>query len=188
MGKGQEAIGKRQEAAIDNWAWGISLWLAAYGLQLSSQATFPPSFSFGLKIAGFVYPLMYNMKISFLAVLVLIISCKKHTAEEKHHIPVATIIIHSPVAGAVYHLGDSVSVQALAVSSDNLHGYDVFITKANDTTTYFFQHIHEHNDSATIDVKWKAAIASPAELEAHVTVYLDHALNTEKKKVGFKVQ
>ena len=117
------------------------------------------------------------------------ISCKKYDAEgEEHHIPVASIVINSPVAGAVYQVGDSVSILATAISTDNLHGYDVFITRANDPTAIFFEHIHEHTSTVIINRKWKAAITGPADLEAHITVYLDHNLNTAKKKVGFRVQ
>lgn len=99
----------------------------------------------------------------------------------------ASIIINSPVAGEVYQAGDGIAIQAIAISSEDLHGYDVFITKANDTTSYFFTHIHDHNDTVVINQNWKSTVPVP-ELEVNVTIYLDHELHALKKKVAFKIQ
>jgi len=131
------------------------------------------------------------MRINLLVLIfatVVVASCKKHVTEDDHHIPVATIEIISPAAGANYHRGDNVMIQARAVSTEQLHGYDIFISKANDTTTYFFEHIHDHNDTVMINAVWLASITAPADLEANITIYLDHELHTAKKKVAFKVE
>ena len=102
-------------------------------------------------------------------------------------IPTATITFSSPLAGSVFNNGDSINIKAVAVSTDVLHGYDVAIHKAGDTTSYFFVHIHDHNATLAIDQKWKNTFTTANDMEAEVTLYLDHDGHTKKGKVAFKV-
>jgi hypothetical protein len=113
------------------------------------------------------------------------------TACSKHHgdltLPDATINFSEPLPGSSYNGGDSISIKGVAISAVIMHGYDIAIKKANDTTTYFFMHIHDHNDTLVINQKWKNTLTGASSLEAQVTVYLDHDGHTVTKKVGFAV-
>ena len=84
--------------------------------------------------------------------------------------------------------GDSVQIRAIAVSSEVIHGYEIEIGKANDTVTCYTCHIHDHNDTIYIDHKWLNDQLQPAEMEARITITLDHDGHTVTKKVGFQVQ
>ena len=104
-------------------------------------------------------------------------------------IPVATINVFSPIEGSVLSINDSVSIKAQAVSNAPLHGYDLIIKQANDTTTYLFTHFHDHEgDTINIDQKWKGALQAPVNLEAVITVYLDHELHTKSEKLHFRIE
>jgi hypothetical protein len=108
---------------------------------------------------------------------------------EEEIIPVATINIFSPTSGSILPLNDSLSIRAQAISNAPLHGYDLVIRKANDTTVYLFSHVHDHEgDTITIDQKWKGLLQGPANLEAEITVYLDHELHKKSEKVSFRVE
>lgn len=134
--------------------------------------------------------LLYLLAITFIAVLV---SCtSRHGVEEPkgENIPVATITFSLPTPGTVFSNGDTVTIKATAISTANIHGYDIAIHKAGDaTSTHYFNHIHDHNDTLTINEKLKITIPQlPADLEATVTLVLDHDGHTKKGKVAFRVQ
>ena len=115
-------------------------------------------------------------------------ACTKHNGDIADHIPVATLTILKPLEGSVFNIGDSISIQAIAISSETIHGYDVMVKKANDTTTYFSTHIHDHNDTLLIDQKWKAAAGKGTSFEAVITLELDHDGHTLTRRVGFSVK
>jgi hypothetical protein len=117
-----------------------------------------------------------------------LISCTKHRGDVEQNIPVYTISFSSPTTSSVYRNGDSVAIQAIGISSETVHGYDVIIKKPNDTTKIFFKHVHDHNDTLVINQKWKNNMTAATNLEAQVILYLDHDGHTGTKKTGFKVQ
>jgi hypothetical protein len=119
-----------------------------------------------------------------------IFACTKHAGDmEEETIPTATFILSSPVEGTLYQRGDSILIQGLAISTDEIHGYDISIKDAADTSvTYFANHIHDHNDTISINQKWKNTLAASANLQVEVTLTLDHHGHTSSKKVGVKTQ
>ena len=83
---------------------------------------------------------------------------------------------------------DSVTIKSTAISTQTIHGYDIAIERTNDTTTYFFQHIHDFNDTLVINKKWKGELKTGTDIEAVVTLYLDYEGHTKTQKLAFKVQ
>lgn len=120
--------------------------------------------------------------------LIALTACTKHKGDTAAGaIPVATLVFSSPTAGGSYTLGDSVLISGSAISTGLMHGYDIAVHKAGDTATkYFFVHIHDHNDTLLISQKWKNTVPNGANLEAEVTLYLDHDGHTKSGKVGFR--
>jgi hypothetical protein len=117
-----------------------------------------------------------------------LLSCSKHNGDIEENIPSASIMVANPVANAVYNNNDSVNIQAVAISSAVIHGYDVTIKRPNDTTVLFFNHVHDHNDTLYISQKWKNTTNEVADFEAQVSLDLDHEGHTSTKKVRFKMQ
>lgn len=103
-----------------------------------------------------------------------------------HQPPVASIAFSSPAEGTVYRNGDTVTIEAVAVSTEDFHGYTVSITKAGDTATYFLQEVHAHNDTLAIRHQWKDTLTAPANLEARITLVVDHDGNTLTGKAGIR--
>jgi hypothetical protein len=134
-----------------------------------------------------------SIVIPFIAVLCLLfVSCDKNDSEPEapEALPLATIKFSSPSPNTVYNNGDSIAITATAISTESIHGYDLAIRNAGDTTSsLYFIHIHDHNDTIYINEKWKSAVASlPANLNAEIVIYVDHNGHTQKEKVGFRVQ
>ena len=127
------------------------------------------------------------MRILFLLLLITC-ACTKHKGDIADHIPVAALTILQPLEGSVFNIGDSIRIQAIAISSETIHGYDVMVKKANDTTTYFSTHIHDHNDTLLIDQKWKASAGKATSFEAVITLELDHDGHTLTRRAGFSVK
>ena len=103
-------------------------------------------------------------------------------------IPVATISFQAPKADSTYTKGDSINIRATAISTENLHGYDLALYDANTGANLYFIHIHDHNDTIQINEKWKSELSSPPNIVTEVTVYLDHLNHTKKERVGFKLR
>jgi hypothetical protein len=130
----------------------------------------------------------FSLILFFIITLVLLISCTKHKGDIEENLPVAIINFESPTLSSVYSNGDSVTIKGTAISTATMHGYDIIIRKVNDTTTVFFKHIHDHNDTLSINQKWKNNVSVAATMEAQVVLYLDHEGHTGTKKAYFKVQ
>lgn len=118
---------------------------------------------------------------------VLFTACTKHKDDVENTAPTATIQFESPTQGAFYNSGDSVLIKGTATYATTMHGYDLIIRKASDTTKLYFQHFHDHQATITINTKWKADVSN-TNLLAEVVVYLDHDGHTDSKKVGFSVR
>lgn len=127
--------------------------------------------------------------ITLLSAVLIINGCSKHPGDIIAHeeIPSATLSIYSPVENAAVAAGDSVYISAKAISEATIHGYDIAIKKLNDTTTYFFKHVHDHNDTLAINQHWKNTVSSPMAAELVITLVLDHDGHTMIKKVPFKL-
>ena len=122
-----------------------------------------------------------------MVLLVVLPSCFKHEVAEDE-IPTATITFSSPAADAVFRKSDTVTVQATVTSTAPLHGYELAIRNVNNGATLYFNHVHNHFDSILVNEKWKSTLTTAAALEAEITVYVDHELHKQTKKVNFSVQ
>ena len=130
------------------------------------------------------------MKTTILTAFIITISiaaCTKHANDIEDNTPKATIQILNPTAGTVFSSNDSISIQATAVATATIHGYDIIIRKAEDSAKLYFKHIHDHNDTLAINHKFKPDASNTA-LQMELVLYLDHDGHTANKKVNFRVQ
>ena len=129
-------------------------------------------------------------KILFISLTIIsaaMAACSKHRGDIEDTTPRATIQFMNPTDGAVYNANDSVSIRAFAVSTATIHGYDIIIRKADDTTKLYFAHIHDHNDTIQVSKQWKPTVNNTS-LQAELVLYLDHDGHTGHKKVNFRIQ
>ena len=126
--------------------------------------------------------------ITALLLMMLLLSCTKHKDDFVSDIPQSHIVFSSPTEGGVFFAGDSVRIQARATSTHTIHGYDVAVRKVNDTTLLYFKNVHDHNDTLLVNQSWKNIVDISAQLEASVTLYLDHDGNTNTRKVTFSTR
>ena len=124
----------------------------------------------------------------FVSIFTLVISCTKHAGDVEENIPRCTINFSSPTLSATYRNGDSIAIQATAISTATIHGYDVIVRKLNDTTTLYFKNVHDHNDTLLINQKWKNTVTTQTNMEVELVLYLDHDGNIGRKKASFRVQ
>ena len=118
----------------------------------------------------------------------IVAGCVKHSQEEEAPVLTASIAFLKPTSGDIFHKGDSINIQAFVTAAQELHGFDLLIRKAGDASSYFFTHIHDHGDTIRVNQSWLDTLSSPANLEAELTIYLDHELHTQKATIGFKSQ
>ena len=124
----------------------------------------------------------------FATVLVAFVSCTKHQDDVEENIPTHTINFTSPTLSSTYRNGDSIAIQATAISTASIHGYDIIVRKLNDTTKLYFKNMHDHNDTLFINQKWKNTITTQTNMEAEIVLYLDHDGHTGSKKASFRIQ
>ena len=124
-------------------------------------------------------------------ILLLVIagcSCKHEPQVTRCEVPTASVTFLSPAPGATCTQGEKIAIGATAVSTAPIHGYDLSIHGAADKTVYYFNHIHGHNDTLTIREAWTNILASATDLEAEITLYLNHEGNLHKAKTKFKTE
>jgi hypothetical protein len=117
-------------------------------------------------------------------------ACTKHAGDVTPP-PVAeeaTITFASPTQGGVYAIGDSVTIQATCISANTLHGCDIIIRKAADTTVLYNVHMHDHAATLNISRKWKADLTEATNLEVIIKAAINHDGKAVSKKVNFRVQ
>jgi hypothetical protein len=119
---------------------------------------------------------------------ITLFACTKHHDDIEENIPVAFINFFSPTQGAVLQRGDSVNVKGIAISTETIHGYDIYIREVADTASLYVKHVHHHNDTLMIDHKWEGSPDKPMNLEAEITLYLDHDGHIKKEKQRFRIQ
>ena len=132
--------------------------------------------------------------IIFISLIALIsVACKHEPFDEDNdqgsqEIPASTLTITNPPPNTVFGISETVNIRARAVSTADIHGYDLVIRQAGVTTPVLFEHIHDHNDTVLIDYNWKVTTPAGSSLDAEVTIYLDHQGNTKSARVPFRVQ
>jgi len=117
----------------------------------------------------------------------LILSCTKHKGDFKENVPVASMTVMSPSTGAIVNLNEVVEINAQAISTATIHGYDISITSPGDTTNYFSKHVHDHNDTLNIHETWTNTLVSK-NLLLNITLTLDHDGHTFTRKVEFRAK
>jgi hypothetical protein len=124
----------------------------------------------------------------FAIILTAVVSCTKHQDDVRENIPLHTINFTSPTLTATYRSADSIAIRATAISTATIHGYDIIVRKLNDTTKLYFKNVHDHNDTLSINQKWKNNITTQTNMEAEIVLYLDHEGHTGSKKASFRIQ
>jgi hypothetical protein len=139
-----------------------------------------------MKVSQMTGPLLCATLLSL-----LVLQCRKKDTEAApvKKPPVASIKIDSPAAGAQYMQGDSILISGTAISTDLMHGCDIAIRRASDTVNnLYFIHLHAHDDTVLFQWKWKADVPAPADLEAEVTMLLDHDGLRKSGKAAFSIR
>ncbi|HUQ97314.1 MAG TPA: hypothetical protein VM010_06590 [Chitinophagaceae bacterium] len=129
---------------------------------------------------------IYSKWFPGILIVMVLVACSKHAGDVEAPVATALLTHTSPTEGAAYKTGDSVWIKGLAIAPHEIHGYELSIRSATDTSVvYYSEHIHDHNDTITINQKWKNTLATPAHLQAGVTLILDHDGNTATKTAAF---
>jgi len=126
----------------------------------------------------------------FLSVFFLsvIASCSKHEGDVLAVDPSFSFRFDAPTAGGSYSPGDTVLVRGTAIAPATIHGYELIIKKAGDTTVLYSKGVHDHNDTLLVNEKWKVDITSAENLEARIIFNLDHDGHTGTSSVVFAIR
>src|SRR5688572_17088483 len=116
-----------------------------------------------------------------------LLSCRHEGMEGHGHVE-ADIHLISPVEGAAYREGDTVTIEAHVLGTGPLHGYEVFIRKLGDTARIFSREVNDHSQNILVRHQWKNTLTAPASLEALIVVTLDHEDNKATARVGFRAE
>ncbi|WP_460569734.1 hypothetical protein [Flaviaesturariibacter terrae] len=122
--------------------------------------------------------------------LLALLACTKHPGESTAPVTAspATLHVAAPTANARYAAADTVRIVASAIAPATIHGYELSIHKAGDTTTLYYAHIHDHNDTLAINQYWVNDQPAPANLELRIVLALDHEGHTLAQTVPFSIQ
>ncbi|TCZ66522.1 hypothetical protein [Flaviaesturariibacter aridisoli] len=119
-----------------------------------------------------------------IASLLFLAACSKHSGDvAPTETPSATLTVLAPTTGATYRNGDTVWIKATAIAPANIHGYEVSINPAGDSTKLFSAHVHDHNDTLQINQYWVNDRTGVSNLEARILLTLDHEGHTLERVV-----
>ncbi len=123
----------------------------------------------------------------FVATIGLVSSCKK---KDDNPSPTPTdnfsISITSPTDMQTFVNGSTVNIKASISNSAGMHGYELtIINKSNNNEEVFKKEVHDHGTSYTIDENWVNNVTKHSDMEAEITVYVDHEGNTKTQHVHF---
>lgn len=110
-----------------------------------------------------------------------IFSCKKN---DDHHTSQPAFAITNPAEGQVFHKNDSVKINAVIQSEDEMHGYRMSITTANGDTV-FTKSDHAHSAKIDISEVWVDTLSGTNALKLNITATIDHDGTTAAKCISF---
>ena len=99
-----------------------------------------------------------------------------------------TISISAPVAGAIYHKGDTVNITAAVGYISQMHGYELKIKNKSTGIVYFTADEDVHASAFNVNQQWVDTLSSAAALELEITAEIDHNGNEAEKQVEFNSQ
>lgn len=128
----------------------------------------------------------YNYLLA-LAILALLASCQRSddVAPDAANV---TITVANPAEGQTFRHGDTVFVNAAVQYVSELHGYELTISDAADSTVFFSEDDHVHDDHFSISRYWVDTLRQPADLEVRLTAEIDHNGHEASKTIRIKSQ
>ncbi|MBL0912853.1 MAG: hypothetical protein IBJ09_10820 [Bacteroidia bacterium] len=111
-------------------------------------------------------------------------SCKDKEDEKV----TADIMFEEPTEGASFAQGDTVMVHAMVTGSAALHGWELEIRKKDDQTVVYSTDAHDHAATYHIHGEWVNNVSSATQMEAVVTVTVNHDGETAVKSMNFSCQ
>lgn len=130
---------------------------------------------------------MMRSSIFLIGAVLIGMSCSKHGSDQDTGETTATIQFISPAPSAVFHNSDSVIIDAQIQGSAVLHGYEVWLRRVGDTTSYLHALVHDHSQNIHARHAWKDTLSTIANMEATITVILDHDGHTKTQSTVFTV-
>jgi hypothetical protein len=101
----------------------------------------------------------------------------------------AIITITSPVSNAIVLKNTNLNITGSINAIATVHGFTYKIHPQGDTATLFKKTVHIHEKNITITESWPVpAVIAQTNYELEVIANLDHAGNTEIKKVNFSAK
>ena len=127
-----------------------------------------------------------NKLIILLLMVAGLYSCQKKSDAEPDASQ-AVLTITSPVAGQVYHSGDSVHVMATVTFPAEMHGYEIKVTDTVSGLVVYDEAQHVHNDHFEISSAYVSTgtQAMPG-LKLELLAEIDHDGTTASKVVRYQ--
>ncbi|RYD95204.1 MAG: hypothetical protein EOP50_08355 [Sphingobacteriales bacterium] len=126
--------------------------------------------------------------ISCITILLLSAACSKHSGDTTEQPADVRFDNVTPVINSHYAPGDTVWLQARAISATVLHAYEVSVQRAGDTAHLFFADVHDHNDTLDINQYWVNDQPAGTALRATFSVVLNHEGDRAEQVVPFVSQ
>lgn len=120
-----------------------------------------------------------------LLVLIAAASCQKKDSTTVNADGV-TISISSPTEGRVFHIGDTVHIDAEISYATQLHGYTVQVKDKATGRLLYDNEGHTHDSKLTVADHWVADSARAAQLV--LTTVIDHENHEQSKTINFSIQ
>jgi hypothetical protein len=109
-------------------------------------------------------------------IILLLAGCHDH--DDHDHGPITNVSFdwRLPVQGSTVRLGDSLRIEGSLSYPTEMHGYEVVVSKFQDSAVALFSSSeHAHGTALTVGKKWKNGLADSTLLLVKVEVARDHS-------------
>jgi len=97
-----------------------------------------------------------------------------------------TVDVQQPTAGATFGLGETVPIEVVIKSTEELHGYEFYLRNTSQNNTVVMEdHVHTHGTTIRIQESWVNNVTDHSDMELEVVAYGDHDGSTHSHKVSF---
>lgn len=128
----------------------------------------------------------------FIAISIIAVSCKKDKEETTNTnnnnstpTPVASITIHSPIAGTTIEHMDTVEIDVHIDADFEMHGYDAYLINETADDTVWTASLHDHANSYEVTGEWINVVTDHSDMKLKVVAEIDHDGNTTEKEIEF---
>ncbi|NVK26877.1 MAG: hypothetical protein HWE14_02470 [Flavobacteriia bacterium] len=124
-------------------------------------------------------------KITTLGLIAALVACTEEDPVQDNPTPTVEFSTLNPAEGAMYMLGDTVSIEGSIAYEPGLHGYSIELINMQMDSTVFYMDEHAHDGEIIFDEYWVNNVMHHSDMMLIVSAAINHEGDTETDTTHF---